>query len=135
MIPETSDFAVTSCLRPATRKPGPTMTPTQNLAEYENLKRTFQDTANRCHRNGHSFTPVVLDLVDMQEAGETQHATWSPGSLHKPSHISNWLSASLRHSIVNPFVTCSTGGFERGPPLGMTQAVTPGQPTPTPLLR
>ena len=64
------DFAVASCLHPATRNP----TPTQNLVEYENLKRTFHDTANRCQRNG-------LRLMDMQEAGRTQLATWAPGSL------------------------------------------------------
>ena len=42
MIPETWDFAVTSCLRSGTRNPGPTTTPTQNLPDYECLKQTFQ---------------------------------------------------------------------------------------------
>ena len=60
MIAEAWDFAVT-CLCPATRNPGPTTTTTQNLAEHENPKRTFRYTANRCHRNGLPFTPVVFD--------------------------------------------------------------------------
>ena len=60
MIPEAWDFAVTSCLRPAARNPGPTTTSTQNFAEYENLRRTFHDTANPRHRNGLRFTPSGL---------------------------------------------------------------------------
>ena len=42
-IPEAWDFAVTSCLRPATRNLG-TTTSTENLAEYETLTWTFHDT-------------------------------------------------------------------------------------------
>ena len=41
VVPEVWDFAFTSCLRPAARNLGPTTSPTQNLGEYETLKRTF----------------------------------------------------------------------------------------------
>ena len=52
MIPEAWDSAVISRLLPTTRNPGPTTISTQNLAEYENPKRTFHDLR---------FTPVVFD--------------------------------------------------------------------------
>ena len=52
-----ADFAVTSCLHPA----GPKTLSTQNLANYETLKLTFHDTANRCHQKGIRPTPVVFD--------------------------------------------------------------------------
>ena len=66
---------VTSRLRPASRSPGPTTTAIQNLTDYETVKRTFHDTANRCHQNGLRFAPK-----DTRGAGETPHAPWSPGS-------------------------------------------------------
>ena len=40
---------------------GPGTTNTQNLTDKETLKRTFHDTANRCHDNCSCSTPVVLD--------------------------------------------------------------------------
>ena len=105
MIPETLDFAVTPCLRPATRNPGPTVPPTQNLAEYETPKRTFHDTANRCQwKRPPRHTVVFLD-GHARGWGDTW-TTWSPESpdpaphlsAHQATWISNWLSASLRHS-------------------------------------
>ena len=116
MIPEAWDSAVTSSLRPATRNPGPTTTPTQNLAEHENLKRTLHDTANRCHRSGLRFTQCSSMVT--QEAGETRHTTWSSGSLtdsppplsaHQSTPVSNWLSASLACHVA----TCSAGCLKR----------------------
>ena len=38
-------------LRPATQSSGRATTTTQNLTDNETLKRTFHDTANRCHQN------------------------------------------------------------------------------------
>ena len=50
--PEAWDFAVTSCLRRATRNSGPLTPPTQKLTDYVTLKRTFHNTAARFHNNG-----------------------------------------------------------------------------------
>ena len=48
---------------PSFQKP-PVTGPSQSLTEYEILKRTFQDSANRCHQIGIRFTPVVSDGRD-----------------------------------------------------------------------
>ena len=61
LIPEACDFAVTSCLRPASGNTCPGTTRTPNLAEYETLKKTFLDTANRCHQKGTRFTAKVFE--------------------------------------------------------------------------
>ena len=142
MIPEAWDSAVTSSLRPATRNPRPTTTPTQNLAEYENLKRTLHDIANRCHRSGLRFTQCSSMVT--QEAGETRHTTWSSGSLtdsppplsaHQSTPVSNWLSASLSCRDVFGWLPQETPPHPSVPTTGgqpgMTQALTPGQPTST----
>ena len=47
------EFVVTSCFRPETPAQATT---TQNLAKYETLKKTFHETANRCHQHGIRFT-------------------------------------------------------------------------------
>ena len=111
------DFAVTSCLRPAARDPSPTTSSTQNLTEFETLKRTFHDTANRCHQNGLRFTAFVSRQwfsTDTPEAGGTQSAISSPESpsISAPpptalqaTSISKWVSASPRHCIVIPRVS------------------------------
>ena len=55
MIAEAWDFAVASCLRPASRNLGTGTTTTPNLAEYEASKRTLHYTANErdpFHSNG-----------------------------------------------------------------------------------
>ena len=82
MAPEAWCFDFTSSPRPATRSPGPTTTSTH--ADYETIKRTFHDTANRCHQNGVRFIPCWW------WEGETRHAPWSLGSPtaqhHLPSH-------------------------------------------------
>ena len=46
----------------------------ENLRDSETQKRTFHDTANRCHQNGIRFTPVVFDG---HAGGRNPHATWS----------------------------------------------------------
>ena len=102
------DFAVT-CLRPVTRNPGPTASSTQNLAYDETLKRTFHDTANRCHQNGLRFTLWFFG----GHAGGWQPATSSPGPVNasappptalRATSISNWVRALLHHSTVTPRV-------------------------------
>ena len=44
---------------PSNPKPRTTST-TQILTHYQTLKRTFHDTANRCHQNGIRFTSMVF---------------------------------------------------------------------------
>ena len=96
MIPEAWDFAVTSCLRPATRNPGPTTT-------SAHLTWTFHDTANRSHRNGLGFTPVVFDGHAPGLRGT--HATWSPShqlsttSLRTPSDTALELAQRISSSL------------------------------------
>ena len=92
-IPEAWNFALTSCLCPATRNPGPTMSSTQNLAEYEVLKRRFHDTAYRCHQNGLRFTPVVFDG---HAGGWGDSAYNSSTALHTPRDMN--LDLALRVS-------------------------------------
>ena len=46
---------------PAIQNPGPLTAPTQNLTDYETLKRTFHNTATRCHDSGIRVTTVVFD--------------------------------------------------------------------------
>ena len=92
---EACDFASTSCLRPATRKPG--QSTTQNLAKYENPKRTFHDTANRCHQNGLQFTQRFSDSA-------RKLVTWishwlSTTSLRTPSDIKLELAQRISPSL------------------------------------
>ena len=72
------DFAVTSCIRAPNRKPQP-LTVYESLKRtfhntagrchdmgrpltvYESLKRTFHNTAGRCHDTGIRFIPMVFD--------------------------------------------------------------------------
>ena len=86
MPPEAWDIAVTFCLRPQTRSPGPT-TSTQNLADCKTLKRTFHDTANRCHQLGNRFTSVVFD-GDARGWGDSARSlvTWISQRLSTTSH-------------------------------------------------
>ena len=134
--------------------------PCQNFAEHEDLKRTFHDTANKMPTKQ---PPRPLLVVFGGHAGgweTTVLAAWSPGSATDPApplsaqqaaSISNWLCASLRHSIVTPRVSFCDA-FDWLPqatplhlswprrevnPAGMaqTQTQTPGQPTSTPFLR
>ena len=84
-------------------------TTTQNMTDYESLKRTFHQTVNRCHQNGIRLTPGFS--AGHAGWGRTLHATWSPGSLnasappltaHPAISTLNWFSASLRHCTVTP---------------------------------
>ena len=59
--PETRNFAVTSCLRPATRNPGPRTSATQYLTVSEAHKRKSCETAARCQASGILVTLVVFD--------------------------------------------------------------------------
>ena len=80
--------------------------------------------------------------MDMQEAGETLLATWSPGSpngsaplpfAHRATSISSWFSASLRHSTVTPCVPfCDVSAWlsRETPPCPWDQT-TGGQPDDT----
>ena len=81
--------------RPAARNPGPTTTTTQNLTEYETLKSTFHDTANRCHRNGIRFAPVVLD----GHAGELWRLRTQPGRLDVPTAQRREINLELAQRI------------------------------------
>ena len=60
------DFAVTSCLRPASGSSGLGTTATQNLAGVPHLKTRFHHTANRCH---HGFLFVFRRTRRVREGG------------------------------------------------------------------
>ena len=94
-------------------KPSPTMASTQNLAGNETLKRTFHDTANRCHHNGIRFTPFVFNGHTRGWGDSARNLViWishrlSTSSPRTPSDI--WLSASLQDSTVTPRVPFCDG--------------------------
>ena len=86
--PEAWDCSVTSCLRPATRKPSPLTGPSKNLTDYETLQRTFLTTAARCLDNAVRFTPVVFcgHAGRWDDSARTM-VTWSSTSLCTPNDI------------------------------------------------
>ena len=124
MAPEAWDFAVASCLRPTTRSPGPTTTPTLNLAACEKL--------HRCHRHGLSFTPVVFDghVGGWGLSAQPGHLDLPPAQHHVSPHTVD-LKLVLSHSTVFPRVPtpcCHSVPTTGGQP-GMTLTLTSGLST------
>ena len=98
---EASDFAVTSCFCQASRNPGPLIAPTQNLTEFETLKkgrstkRPPMETASVSHQWLSTATLVVVQLC-----AYLGHLDFATTQLHFSPHpatlISNLRSPSLR---------------------------------------
>ena len=118
--PEAWNFAVTSCLRPATQDTGPTTLSTRNLTEFETLKRSFHDSANRCHQNGLRFTPVVFDGHAGGWVDSARNlVTWIFERLSTPSHrtpsdinleLAQRISSSLHRDSVRATLRHRTWG-------------------------
>ena len=67
--PEAWDFAITSFAH--LPDPGLVTAPTQNQTGYKTLRRTFHDTAARCHQNGIRFTPAVFHADELRDSART----------------------------------------------------------------
>ena len=108
MLPETRDFAVTSCLRPG-QEPGRPRHGTWHMTRPLSGRSTTQptDATKTASASPRRFSTATL------EGGETPLATSPPGSFNvsapppaaRPAtSVLNWLSASLRHTTVIPRV-------------------------------
>ena len=94
MIPKAWDFAVTSCLRPATRNPVPTATSTQDPAATETLKRTFHDNS----------PPMSPEQHPLHPSGFGHARGWGDPARNLFTWISQRHSASPRRFTVTPRV-------------------------------
>ena len=105
---------------------------TQNLRDYEIRKRTFHDTANRCHHRTASASPQWFLTDTLGGCGDSARnlVTWtsqrlSTTSHHTPSdiHLAQRISSSLHRDPARP--TCPHSCLAGGQP-GMTLNPTKG---------
>ena len=120
MIPEAVLLQLPFCFWAATRNPGPTSSSTQNLAEYETLKRTLHGlSTERPPLHSRSFRWTRGRLWRLRPHSSPGSPTdFAPLlSAHQATSISNWLNASFRHFSVTPSVPfCDVSGWPRKTP-------------------
>ena len=84
------------------------------VCPYETLKRTFHDTANRCHQHGIRFSPLVF-WTAMPAGGVAPNVPWSPGS-------HNVAPPSPPSETPAPFPSCIPGCAAPDPDVAAAEA-------------